>query len=184
MAFRFLCLITLLGFSAVSGAQGTAQVYLSNSSGERYLIGDLVTADKEQGVEFQFSLKNEIFADYFLSMRPFRCLESDGRMVCYLPYPYEKPTVFTDAEMRPLEYDFLFIHRKKKDYGIDPWNGVYYKLSWHEGGLQGQAHAVDLNVLASPPENGVIYPLSDTDLHTIESDQLWLPMLEVVGLEQ
>lgn len=181
---RSLSLLAVLAYAPFSAAQEAAQVYLSNSSGEQYLIGSLEAEGKEQGAEFKFSLRKQSFGDYFLSMRPFECLESDGRMMCYLPYPYEKPTVFGDAEMRPLEYDLLFIQRQKKDYGIDPWNGLYYKLSWQDGVLKGEAHAVDLNVLASPPEDGIVYPLDEDDLHPLESDQLWLPDLVIEGLQK
>lgn len=173
---------------AVSAASSLAEepaatVFLSNADGERLYIGELDSSATEAGHDFQFELATEEFGNYFLSMRPFRCLENGVSMLCYLPYPYDKPTQFSDAEMRPLEYDFLFIHRSAKDYGIDPWNGLYYKLQWVDGKLQGLAHAVDLNVLASPPENGEIFPLGDVDLHSLNPAKLWLPTLEIEGIK-
>lgn len=167
----------------IARAEAPAGVFLSNEQGERYQIGELYLGAGAGERSFRFELKKENFGDYFLSMRPFRCLEREGRMLCYLPYPYSKPQTVSDEEMRPLEYDVLFIQRQKKDYGIDPWNGVYYKLRWEAGQLVGRAHAVDLNVLASPPDEGVVYPLDADDLHPLESEQLWLPKLEVEGAE-
>lgn len=180
------CAVSLL--FAMSATQGlaldtAAKVFLSNADGERLYIGELDSSAAEEGHNFKFELATEEFGNYFLSMRPFRCLENGARMLCYLPYPYDKPTSFSDAEMRPLEYDLLFIHRSAAEYGIDPWNGLYYKMQWVEGKLQGQAHAVDLNVLASPPENGEIYPLSDVDLHRLDPAQVWLPTLEIEGVK-
>lgn len=176
-----LSVFTWMGSAAAEDS--VAKVYLTNPDGERYFIGDLSTRKADSEVQFSFTLNNDSFGDYFLSMRPFRCLEKAPSMVCYLPYPYDKPTVYSDAEMRAIEYDFLFIHRKSADYGIDPWNGLYYKLQWDQGELRGSAYAVDLNVLASPPENGEVYPLSDVDLHELDPDQLWLPTLEIEGLK-
>lgn len=177
----YLALILMLSviFAKSASAQEVSEVFLKNTDGEQYLIGELATNPAEQGTEFSFRLHKETFGDYFLSMRPFRCLENDSRMLCYLPYPYEKPKVFSDEEMRSLEYEFLFIQRSAAEYGIDPWNGVYYRLAMQDGKLQGSAHAVDLNVLASPPEGGVVFPLSHDDLHEVEAAQVWLPSLEI-----
>ena len=79
--------------------------------------------------------------------------------------------------MRSLEYDLLFIHRGANDYGIDAWNGLYFKIddvSKSAGAVSeivGHLREVDLNILASPPENGVVWPITEEDLHVDESDR-------------
>lgn len=172
-AFLFL----LVALQPVQAAE-QYRVYLSNTAAERHPIGSLSLDRGSSGDRFSFELDTAAFGDYFLSMRPFRCLqEGAGRMLCYLPYPYEKPDSYADDQLQSLEYDFLFIQRTATEYGIDPWNGLYYTLSWLDGELLGQAHAVDLDLLAAPPESGVVYPISADDLHTVDPAKLWLPTL-------
>ena len=67
-----------------------------------------------------------------------------------------------------LEYEFLFIERSPTEYGIDPYNGRYYVLEERDGALIGEPRAVDLNLLASPPESGVARPIGEADLDFIE----------------
>lgn len=124
----------------------------------------------------EFEPDETLFTNHFLSMRPFRCFNQDKVMWCHLPYPYEKPTEVTSADMRSVEYDLLFIHRSANDYGIDAWNGLYFKVDGAQsdmaaGELVGELREVDLNILASPPENGIVWPITEEDLHVDESDR-------------
>lgn len=180
-----MCVTVLLAGGVLNAAadEVIAKVYLSNANDERYWVADLATTPIEQGFDYRVELNTNRLGDYFLSMRPFRCLENSGRMLCYLPYPYAKPEHFSAEDLRPLEYDFLFIQREAKDYGIDPWNGLYYKMAWRDGQLQGQAHAVDLNILAAPPDSGVQFPIGESDLHPVDEAQLWLPTLTLEGFK-
>ncbi len=179
MSLRVVVLFTVLSslIGQTARAETELNAYLTNEEGEKYFIGTLALTADESESNFRFKLANEAFGDYFLSMRPFRCLEQAGQMLCYLPYPYNKPNTVSAGNMRPLEYDFLFIQRKSAEYGIDPWNGLYYKIKPSSNGFLGSAKAVDLNILASPPENGVVFPLTDEDLHDIEAANTWLPTL-------
>ena len=117
------------------------------------------------------------FEDHFLSMRPFRCLEGPERHWCHVPYPYEIERNISDT-LTDLEYDFLFIWKGATEYGINMWNGVYYKLEAEPSGrLVGVLHELDMNLLSVPPEDGVTRPLKPGDLHESEPESHWLPRM-------
>ena len=131
---------------------------------------------------YQVLMKEEAFSDYFLSMRPFRCMSDSADMLCHLPYPYQLPGEISpgisDADLTTLEHHFLFIRRKPTDYGIDPWNGLYYTIEKRGDGFVGRAHEVDLNILAAPPEGDAL-PLTGAEMHEGDRDALWLPALVI-----
>lgn len=175
--WRVAVFVALLMVYHPAQAADKFKVYLGNPAGERHPVGVLSLGQGADAGQFQFELEQSAFDNYFLSMRPFRCLEGVGKMLCYLPYPYQKPDRFTGSDRRALEYDFLFIQRQPRDYGIDPWNGLYYSIELVDGVMRGQARAVDLNLLAAPPEQGVVFPISADDLHAVDPAKLWLPTL-------
>ena len=130
------------------------------------MIGTLDLRRDGAGWRFDFRPNDEAFSDQFLSMRPFKCI--DGRpMLCRLEYPYDKGRRI-GVDFTDLEYEFLFIVRSPAEYGIDPYNGRYYVLEERDGALIGEPRAVDLNLLASPPESGVTRPIGEADLDRIE----------------
>ena len=158
---------------AQDGITGIFDVTLQGVGDNSLLIGQLEITDDSH----EFEPDEKLFTNHFLSMRPFRCFNQNKVMWCYLPYPYEKPVKVTAEDMRSLEYDLLFIHRGANDYGIDAWNGLYFKIddvSKSAGAVSeivGHLREVDLNILASPPENGVVWPITEEDLHVDESDR-------------
>ena len=146
---------------------GSFDVVLSGADGTELSVGQL----QIEAGKVAIKLHDEPFDNHFLSMRPFRCMDLPQQMWCHLPYPYEKPLEVSAEDLRSLEYEFLFIHRSANDYGIDAWNGLYFLLSVESGDIAGTVREVDLNILASPPENGVIWPISADDLHEVEPDR-------------
>ena len=168
--FALLAVVGLSVGAAEDTVTGTFDVTLEGPGDTSLAIGRLEIAD--DGHEFEPD--ENLFTNHFLSMRPFRCFNQDKVMWCYLPYPYDKPTKVTAEDMRSLEYDLLFIHRSANDYGIDAWNGLYFKVddvSKEASEIVGELREVDLNILASPPENGIVWPITDEDLHVDESDR-------------
>lgn len=180
-------LLSSVLFSSRLAAQdsitGTFEVTLEGPGDISLGIGLLELSEDSH----EFEPDENLFTNHFLSMRPFRCFNQDKVMWCYLPYPYEKPAEVSADDMRSLEYDLLFIHRSANDYGIDAWNGLYFKVVDAKGGatggadgdnggnvageIVGELREVDLNILASPPENGIVWPITDEDLHVDESDR-------------
>lgn len=132
----------------------TARIILIDQSGEELDIGEIVfSGSSEPATGIRVEMNHDKFDDQFLSMRPFRCLTDPAEWFCYLPYPYELKRTITPENLTDLEYELLFIWKSPKDFGIDAWNGVYYKLEPNDDGtLSGKLLQGDLNVLANPPE--------------------------------
>ncbi len=132
----------------------TSRIILVGQSGQEIDIGEVFfsnTGDTTTGVHVEMNY--EKFDDQFLSMRPFRCLTDQSEWFCYLPYPYEIKKTITSDKLTDLEYQLLFIWKSPKKFGIDAWNGVYYKLALNDDGtIGGSLLQGDLNVLANPPE--------------------------------
>lgn len=162
----------------------TMAVKLIPLQGEAVTVAQLQLKALDKGeYEYQFTMDKSLFSDHFLSMRPFKCLTAPQQMLCHLPYPYPKGNRISAQDMRNLEYDLLFIHRQSSDYGIDPWNGVYYQLALDEeqGKITGEVRAVDLDILASPPEAGVDYPIGADDLNETTPEANAFPQLEATA---
>ncbi len=136
------------------GFPDSASIYLIDQKGEEFNIGTVVFSGQEGGAYgVDVDIDSAGFEDQFLSMRPFRCLTGSAEWFCYLPYPYELKKTITEDDLTELEYQLLFIWKSPKSFGIDAWNGVYYKLSMNaDGTLSGNLLQGDLNVLANPPE--------------------------------
>ncbi|MEP4194903.1 MAG: hypothetical protein ABJL99_04620 [Aliishimia sp.] len=153
----------------------TRKVFLEAEDTSRIQIATIeIAADRRYSV----SMNDTVFTDHFLSMRPFKCLEGAVKHWCHVPYPYDiKRDV--SAELTDLEYDFLFIWKGATEYGINMWNGVYYRLEDQNGALNGTLYEIDMNRLASPPEVGNFRPVKDSDLHESDPESHWLPRLVI-----
>jgi hypothetical protein len=168
---------------AIASTSECQTVSLGNSKGEQIDIGQLQLTDvngNQQVFKADFTFANQDFGDYFLSMRPFRCLASDEAMQCYLPYPYENHHKVSDSDLTDLEYQLLFIRKHPSEFGINPWHSLYYQLGWQNGPgstLTGEVREVNLDILASPPEDGNLRPLGPDDLYETDPDKQWLPHL-------
>lgn len=154
---------------------GTKTISLVSVSGEKLKIGTvtLKPADGANADQRTIDVKLDVadFTDQFLSMRPFRCLPDKKQMWCHLAYPYALENKITSNDLTDLEYQLLFIFRSPDSYGIDAWNGLYFKLSRGEDRkISGNAHEVDLNILAVPPDDPTLRPISASDLTAIEPD--------------
>lgn len=143
---------------------GSARIILIDQSGQELDIGKVTfSASGAQTTHVSVEMDHDKFVDQFLSMRPFRCLTDPAEWFCYLPYPYELNKTITPQNMTDLEYQLLFIWKSPQDFGIDAWNGVYYKLELGENGtINSQLLQGDLNVLANPPE-AFSYPIDLTE---------------------
>lgn len=154
----------------------TRAVYLEPASGDRIKIAEVTVTDSQ---DYSIHMNADPFRDHFLSMRPFRCIEGPKRHWCHVPYPYQINRNIS-ADLTDLEYDFLFIWKGATEYGINMWNGVYYKLEPDaDGRLIGTLHEMDMDLLSAPPDAGVLRPLKPTDLHESDPDNHWLPRLIV-----
>lgn len=153
----------------------TRTVFLEAQDGSKIEVATLKI--DPQG-DYTVTMAETPFADHFLSMRPFRCLEGPGRHWCHVPYPYDIARNVS-VDLTDLEYDFLFVWKEATEYGINMWNGVYYKLADEDGRLIGTLHEMDMDVLSAPPDAGDLRPLQAKDLHESDPDSHWLPRMVI-----
>ena len=164
----------LVFLAGVASAE-TRQVYLEAQDGQRIKIAVI---DMTESGEYTIEMADAPFTDRFLSMRPFRCLEGPEKHWCHVPYPYEIARNVHE-DLTDLEYDFLFIWKGATEYGINTWNGVYYKLAEEDGRLIGTLHEMDMDLLSAPPDSGNLRPVQAGDLHETDPDSHWLPRMVI-----
>ncbi|WP_425091295.1 hypothetical protein [Tropicimonas sp. S265A] len=171
---RAFILATGLAAGAMAAAE-TRTVFLVDGQGARLAIAKLETT----GADYTLSMLADPFSNHFLSMRPFKCLDGPTKTWCHVPYPYENAR---DLSQGPtdLEYDLLFIWKSATDYGINMWNGVYYKIdAAADGSMTGVMHEMDMDILAVPPPDGEMRPIRPVDLEKADPDSHWLPHLVI-----
>ncbi len=157
----WLCAAAVIGiFTAVSqpAAAGSAlpeglkTIVLIGESGARVEIGAVTFTRDGDAATFEINLDAKRFQDEFLSMRPFSCLPDAKQMWCHLAYPYDLKRRVTADDLIDLEYALLFLFKPPNGYGIDPWNGLYFKMALEaDGAITGTLHDVNLDPLGTPP---------------------------------
>ncbi|WP_090728388.1 hypothetical protein [Neptunomonas qingdaonensis] len=158
--------------------QGEKTISLLDKAGNRTEIARVIFEPVEQGSRYVLTMEREQFRDYFLSMKEMKCLEGP-ELWCHLAYPYEQPRIVTADDLRWLEHDLLFMFKTPKEFGANFWNGIYYKLEVVDGMIKGEAQAIDLNNLASPPDNLDEPPIGEAERDEVDTDKRWLPLIEI-----
>ena len=131
-------------------------------------------------VPFDVTLDGAPFSDHFLSMRPFRCVTGEPEWFCHLPYPYALDDTVSEGDLTDLEYRLLFLVKAPDEFGIDAWNGVYYRLTPRpDGGFDGALLEGDLNVLAAPPEDPDTRPIDLAEFIGEDADARRFPRLVI-----
>lgn len=148
-------------------------VFLEDQAGQRIQIASVIM---DTDGRYKLEMNDAVFADHFLSMRPFKCLEGPQKHWCHVPYPYAINRQVS-ADLVDVEYDFLFVWKGAGEYGINMWNGIYYRLSAEGDALVGTLHEMDMDLLAVPPAPSVLRPLRDQDIIESDPDNHWLPRL-------
>lgn len=158
----------------------TFEIVLHAGDGTEIVAGQVGVMDGKNGkMSYTVDWDDSKFSDQFLSMRPFKCLDGPKKQWCRVPYPYEIKREVSPDDLTDLEYDLLFIWKNRNDYGIDMWNGVYYKLEQTHVGFGGLMHEMDMDILSAPPDDGNLRPIGEFDLEPAEPDGHWLPVLEL-----
>ena len=150
------------------------RIYLVPGEGERIDAGAL---HLEPDGAYRVVWDDTRFGDFFLSMRPFKCLESPEKLWCRVEYPYENNRRIGGDDLTDLEYDLLFVWKNANDYGIDMWNGVYYKLTEDGETMTGELHEMNMDILSAPPDAGNLRPIDPDELHESDPDSHWLPRM-------
>ena len=178
---QLLCCTLVAGSTSVwaDALEGNKEIVLTGTEGERIVVATITLEPKGDYTQYEIAWRESPFADHFLSMRPFRCLEGPDKHWCQVPYPYENQRRITADDLTDLEYDLLFLWKGATDYGINMWNGVYYKLAIEEGRIVGALHEMDMDLLSAPPTAGNLRPLLPKHLHEADPDSHWLPQVVI-----
>jgi hypothetical protein len=158
--------------------QGTKQISLLDNKGNRLSIGSISFSSKAETIDYQIHLKHKLFKDYFLSMKEMKCLEGP-ELWCHLAYPYDNPQKITETDFTWLAHDLLFMYKKSSEFGANFYNGIYYDFKLTSDKLIGTAMALDLNLLAAPPEDQTQAPITVHDIDELELTNRWLPIIEI-----
>ena len=158
--------------------QGKKQVIMLDKKNNELLIGTIDFKKVGDKSKYSLHLDHAKFQDYFLSMKEMKCLEGP-ELMCQLPYPYKQPNTVTADDFSWLSHDLLFMFKKKEDFGANFWNGIYFDMRIEDGVIKGEAQAVDLNVLAAPPEDLSIPPMGEAERDELDLSKRWLPRLVI-----
>jgi len=172
--------IGISGLSSHSHAftfKGEKAIKLQQEDGVTHSVGIITFANHSDGTTYKIEWKDESFGEHFLSMRPFKCFEGDTKHWCRVPYPYTIRRNVGPDDLTDLEYDLLFIWKGSGEYGINMWNGVYYRLEVQENRLVGVLHEMDMEKLGVPPNAGNLRPIREVDLEEGYPESHWLPKI-------
>ncbi len=171
-------LIAATVFGTPSAFANEKTISFVDKKGERVPIGTVRLTKTDAGEKINVTLSYKGFSNHFLNMFPFKCLEGK-QWLCHLPYPHKTKGVITKDNLMDLEYALLFLHKNPAEYGIDFWNGVYYKLTRNEdGSFKGVMMETDMNELAIPPEP-YGRPIGGADLVEATPKDHRFPTLEI-----
>lgn len=183
-SMRLLILLLACFLSPASQAAeltGTRGIWLSNAAGEKHRIGSITFTPAEAGkTRFKVTI-DDALEEYFLAMRPFRCLTGPVQRLCHFPVEREAALI-SKEDLVPLEYALLFIHTAPKSLHINPFNGIYYKMSWTGNGIAGELHDVEMDAFIAPdivPVERRQRPISHSELAPGDPRSHWLPRLTI-----
>jgi len=169
-----------LAIPAVAAVETPKSIRLYDAEGRAIEIGQLILIPDAGGGSWHYRLQidPQPFRDHFLSMKELKCLEGP-ELWCRVPYPYANPQRISRDDLRWLEHDLLFLFKRPDEFGARFWNGIYYRLHWDGDTLRGSARAVDLDLLAAPPDDLDTPPLGGYDIGDSELGERWLPRLGI-----
>jgi hypothetical protein len=186
--------ISLLWLSAllVSGAAraqnlvGKKTITLSDAIGgggnETIVIGTVTFTPAPEGkTQFKVELDSAKFGEYFLAMRPFKCVTGPRQHLCHFPLERVGDTI-TSSDFQPLEYALMFMHKKPATVSLDSRNGLFYALTRTPAGFSGRVSDVDMEPIIVPdsvPAAQRERPIRKQDLHTSDPSAYWLPFITI-----
>lgn len=157
---------------------GTKSLVAVTADGTRTTIGAVQFTPADGGAAtFKLTLKTEVFTDFFLSMREFKCLPAAKEVSCHVPYPYPNPATVSPGNLAWLEHSLLFLHKSPAEFGAKLWNGTYYEFQVRGNALAGTPRAVDLNEISAPPRDPSVPPFRKALRHDVPPGARWLAVL-------
>lgn len=164
--------------ASADALNGNKQIFLIDKKQHEILIGTVRFQPADGHIRYSLHMAHERFKDFFLSMKEMKCLEGP-ELMCHLAYPYQQPNTVTGDDLSWLSHDLLFMFKKKSEFGANFWNGIYYDMRVEGDVIRGEAQAVDLNLLASPPDDLTVPPVNEAERDEIDPTLRWLPNLVI-----
>ena len=131
---------------------GQKDIVLHTEDGQSLAIGTVTFTPDGDKARFKIVFDDKKFTQYFLSMREFKCIEGP-EILCHVPYPYPNAGVVTAADLSWLEHSLLFFYKRPADYGAKMAHGLVYTLTMTPDGFLGTPQSIDLDEIATPPED-------------------------------
>lgn len=157
--------------------RGEKTLLIEPREGSPLRLGTIVFTLAGELTQFEIKLDHEVFKDYFLSMKEFKCLEGQNEIQCHVPYPYANPRTVSAADLRWLEHSLLFLFKSPQEFGAKLWNGLYYRLRLSDEGLVGTPEAIDLAQIGAPPADPSTPPYGPGERSEIAPATRWFPRL-------
>lgn len=158
---------------------GSKTIVLHARSGQRMVLGSVSFQPEGGTTTFKLHLDEQRFKDFFLSMKEFKCLESEQEVQCHVPYPYPNPGTVSSANLVWLEHSLLFFYKAPRDFGARLWNGLYYRMEVTAQGIVGTPQAIDLVQMGAPPADPSIPPFGTEGRSDITPDSRWFHRLTI-----
>ena len=166
--------------AAAMGLTGDKVISATAADGSTIVLGHVQFTPQANGrAQFKIVWQQAPFASYFLSMRDFKCVAGKSELTCLVPYPYANPETVAAGDYAWLEHSLLFFYKPLTEFGANLQNGVYYELKDEGDALVGTPKGVDLNQIASPPDNPGKPPFSADTRDNLPAADRWLQRIVI-----
>jgi len=175
--YALFSLILLTNAAWADPLDGKKTITMKANRGDDIVIGTIDFKKSGEQSSFSLHLTYKLFTDHFLSMKEFKCLEGDTELSCYVPYPYKNPMIASANDLSWLEHALLFLKKDRKEFGANLWNGMLYKMTIKGETIEGELRDIDLNLIASPPEDLTVAPYNEDEQVETDLGSRWLPRI-------
>jgi hypothetical protein len=158
---------------------GTKTITLHTRDGRSLPIGQVDFRPDSGRIAYAVDVDHRRFKDFFLSMKEFKCLESETEVFCHVPYPYAHPRTVTATDLSWLEHELLFFFKTPQDFGAKLWNGILVRLEATPKGWVGTPMAVDLNQIGAPPDTATVAPYGAGERSEIDLAKRWFNRITI-----
>ncbi|WP_374547518.1 hypothetical protein [Rhodoblastus sp.] len=157
---------------------GVKDIVLHTEDGQSIVIGTVTFTPEGDGARFNIVFDDSKFAQYFLSMREFKCVEGP-EILCHTPYPYRNPGMVTARDSSWLEHALLFFYKRPADYGAKMAHGLIYTLTMTQDGFIGRPQSIDLEEIAAPPDDLTVAFFTGDHRYHIPAGARWFDSLTI-----
>jgi hypothetical protein len=165
----------LAGEPALEGAK---DIVLHTRDGQAIIIGVATFTPNGDETGFKIAFDDKKFAEYFLSMREFKCVEG-ADILCHVPYPYAHRDSVTPENLSWLEHALLFIYKTPNEYGARMGNGLIYTMKITPEGIVGTPQSIDLDEIAVPPDNLAVAYFGPDHRYDLQPGARWIESLTI-----